>query len=163
MKLEQWNRLKRGDRIRSTAWGPPAYTVLEKRNGAILITETTFALKPADWLQLNDEGFPVDEKGLIIEQDCRMCDGAGVAHHNGAMQICPRCAGRRTEPPNLKEEIIEMRVWFPPNEQFPEVIFSTTTELHHGQLIELLTQALNILKATSVEEFRAGGGQGMVS
>lgn len=162
MTPSQWAKLRRGDRILNIAHPHHIHTILAINAQAMLINITGFAMDPKEWLQVNEDHKPVDETGRVIEPDCRMCEGAGAAHYDGAMQICPRCAGMRSEPANIHDQVIELRVWYPTGAEFPQVIFTAVTELHHGQLIELLTEALNILKAQDAKQFKAGG-PGMVN
>ncbi len=166
MTPSQWSKLRRGDILRHRDHPSHFHTIHSIRNGAVMMLIVGLASDPNDWIQVNEFMIPIDEYGNPLpppEPNCRMCDGAGAAHYDGAMQICPRCAGQGKEPEGIVDQVVEMRIFYPKGAEFPQVIFTAETELHHGQVIELLTRALQIMKGQTSAQFKDGSGKGMVS
>ncbi len=166
MTPSQWAKLKRGDRIRHVDHPNHVYTVLITNSGVVVANILDHATEPAKWLQISDNLEVIDENGAVAaleRPECPMCDGAGAAHHDGAMQICPLCVGQGKEPSDLTKEAIRLEVFIPNDERVPSVRFTAETKLQHSQWIELLTKTLDILKAQTVDEFTSGSGPGMLN
>lgn len=146
MTPEQWANLRRGDLIRKSG-ETGLYQIIAVRPPVILLADHRIAEYSSDLILVNEQGQPIGNDGEPLPEMlevCLMCEGTGRIPEK---DICPRCNGKRSEPTNINEVIVTLRLFYPeaPGE-FPQVIVQAQTEFSHAQTIELLEKTLKTFR-----------------